>query len=90
MDRKLYILVFCLLSFSAAVFCPVAAEAPLDDAYYWPEPIEQTTPTIPTTPTAPADTVTNDKRLTTNEALTGPIIEYTNVQDTTVTVKIHR
>jgi len=81
MDKKLYILVFCLLSFSAAVFCPVAAEAPLDDAYYWPEPIEQTTPTIPTTPTAPADTVTHNP---------SPVIEFTNIQDTTVTVKIRR
>ena len=78
MDKKLYILVFCLFIFSAAVFCPVAAEAPLDDAYYWPEPIEQTTPTIPTTP---ADTVTHNP---------SPVIEFTNIQDTTVTVKIRR
>ena len=85
MDKKLYI----GLALAALISFPsgrdgvglVAAEAPLDDAYYWPEPIEQTTPTIPTTPTAPADTVTHNP---------SPVIEFTNIQDTTVTVKIRR
>lgn len=84
MDKKLYILVFCLFIFSAAVFCPVAAEAPIDDAYYWPETLS-----LPTEPEPlPADTVSNQKSEIKNHK--SAIIEYTNIQDTTVTVKIRR
>ena len=90
MEKKRYILVFCLLSFSAAVFSPVAATPPMDDAYYWPEVVGDYVqfPPADSENVQPADTVANNQRPTTNDQL--PIIEYTNVQDTTVTVKIKR
>ncbi len=56
--------------------CHTTSQAPLDDAYYWPdksvhtEHSESSTPSAPSTPSIP--------------------IEYTNVQDTTVTIKIKR
>ena len=52
---------------------------PLDDAYYWPEntQIIQTTQVTPKTPS------------TTNTP-NAPTIEYLNVQDTTVTIRVKR
>lgn len=69
MKKGLYILVFC--------FAGCASQAPLDDAYYWPEkrasvvksePVEQTTTSSQSTPS----------------------MEIVNQQDTTITVKIKR
>jgi len=60
----------------ALAACHTTSQAPLDDAYYWPdksvhtEHSESSTPGASSTPSIP--------------------IEYTNVQDTTVTIKIKR
>jgi hypothetical protein len=60
--------------------CSTLQSLPVDDAYYWPEKHvwdTQTTQTISTTPT-------------TQTTETTPRLEYLNVQDTTITVKIKR
>ena len=67
-----------LLLFALAA-CHTTSQAPLDDAYYWPdksvhtEHSESSTPSASSTPSTPSIP-----------------IEYTNVQDTTVTIKIKR
>ena len=48
-----------------------ASQAPLDDAYYWPDKKAQTTPNNQNTP--------NNQK-----------IEYLNVQDTTVTIRVNK
>ena len=64
-----------ILLFALAA-CHTTSQAPLDDAYYWPdksvhtEHSESSTPNASSAPSIP--------------------IEYTNVQDTTVTIKIKR
>ena len=45
-----------------------ASQAPLDDAYYWPDKKAQSTPNTP-----------NNQK-----------IEYLNVQDTTVTIRVNK
>lgn len=57
--------------------CKTASQFPLDDAYYRPE---KTIPVIQKTPSAPS----------TPSALALPAIEYLNVQDTTVTIRIKK
>jgi archaellin len=51
------------------------SQAPLDDAYYWPDKESSTA--------APAATTSAPKT-------TGEAIDYINVQDTTVTIRIKR
>ena len=83
MSKKTLIL---LLAAAAFVACSTANNIPIDDAYYSPEVekgdlptpsipvthVNQTTQTTQTTPTTP----------------TTQSIEYLNVQDTTVTIRI--
>lgn len=63
----------------ALAACHTTSQAPLDDAYYWPdksvhtEHSESSTPSASSAPSTPSIP-----------------IEYTNVQDTTVTIKIKR
>ena len=57
----------------ALVACKTTSQAPLDDAYYWPDKSAHATHSEPTEPGA-----------------SSPSIEYTNVQDTTVTIKVKR
>ena len=67
-----------LLLFALAA-CHTTSQAPLDDAYYWPdksvhtEHSESSTPSASSAPSTPSTP-----------------IEYTNIQDTTVTIKIKR
>ena len=58
-----------LLLFALAA-CHTTSQAPLDDAYYWPDKSVHTEHSESSTPSTP--------------------IEYTNIQDTTVTIKIKR
>lgn len=51
-----------------------ASQAPLDDAYYWPDKKAQSTQSTPITPNTP-----NNQK-----------IEYLNVQDTTVTIRVNK
>ena len=63
----------------ALTACHTTSQAPLDDAYYWPdksvhtEHSESSTPSASSAPSTPSTP-----------------IEYTNIQDTTVTIKIKR
>ena len=82
MKKQLYILVLSLLSLSAAVMSPVSAEPPIDDAYYWPGTEYESVPFPPADSEAqPIDTIPAEPATS---------IEYTNVQDTTVTIVIKR
>ena len=65
----------------ALTACHTTSQAPLDDAYYWPDKSASTT-----------TKTSNPTSLPTGEGQGGASssIEYTNVQDTTVTIKIKR
>ena len=55
--------------------CHTSSQVPMDDAYYWPDETQQTNP----------------NSLPTGKGQGGAsTIEYTNVQDTTVTIRIKR
>ena len=64
----------------ALTACHTTSQAPLDDAYIWPD---KTTPV--TNPAATPATMVADEPVS-----AGPTLEYTNVQDTTITVRIKR
>ena len=61
--------------------CSATSTIPLDDAYIWPD---KETAKVPST-AEPASSVE-----TAAPAPAAPTLEYTNVQDTTITVKIKR
>ena len=61
-----------LLFFTLAA-CHTTSQAPLDDAYYWPDKSVHTEHSESSAPSPSSSS-----------------IEYTNVQDTTVTIKIKR
>ena len=65
------------------VACSTVGQAPLDDAYYW----EKTT-SVPSAPSQPS----TYSQQTTPAPAPAPkqTVEYTNVQDTTVTIRIHK
>ena len=67
-----------LLLFALAA-CHTTSQAPLDDAYYWPDKSVHTEHSESSTPSASSAT-----------SVPSTPIEYTNVQDTTVTIKIKR
>ena len=79
MRRKPVILCIVALVMSA---CGTANVAPLDDAYYWPDKSAHATHSDPTESgtSSPSNA----------SSASSPSIEYTNVQDTTVTIKIKR
>lgn len=81
MSKKLYILLVIAAFFAA---CSTANSIPIDDAYYSPQ-IERgdlPTPSIPMT----QNTQTAQSTQTTPQQS----VEYLNVQDTTVTIKIKK
>ena len=73
----------CLLAFILAA-CQTTIVIPIDDTYYW-EKHEQPVAKTPVVPTVSNDT----KDLKDSTALKASI-EYLNVQDTTVTIRINR
>ena len=77
--------VVCVLSALCAAFmasCHTASQVPMDDAYYWPDRTIQH---------ASHTTENNPASLHAGEGEGGaPAIEYLNVQDTTVTIRINR
>ena len=64
--------------------CSSTSTIPLDDAYIWPEKTQTETATTVTSEQAPSMPVTE------TPAPATPTLEYTNIQDTTITVKIKR
>ena len=69
------VLTLCLIS------CGSSQLPPLDDAYYWPDKRQAAVSAVQSAPV---------QLETTGEAQNTPKIEFINVQDTTVTVKIKR
>ena len=81
MSKKLYIL---LLSAAAFAACSTANSIPIDDAYYSPE-VEKgdlPTPSIPMTQ--------NSQTAQSTQTTPQQSVEYLNVQDTTVTIRIRK
>ena len=66
----------------ALVACHTTSQAPLDDAYYWPDKSVHTEHSESSAPSASSASSASSP--------SSPSIEYTNVQDTTVTIKIKR
>jgi hypothetical protein len=67
------------------VACGTVGKAPIDDAYYWPDK------TQPAQVSQPAQVTQTARPATTSQPVqTGPSIRYTNVQDTTVTIRIKK
>lgn len=76
MRKQSAILCFVALLFSA---CGTVSTIPIDDAYHWPKkntPVELSSPAQVEEPETPETQV--------------PAIEYLNVQDTTVTIRIKK
>ena len=71
-----------LLLFALAA-CHTTSQAPLDDAYYWPDKSVQTT-------TTPSNNAKQAEGSNSQTPSNNAVVEYTNVQDTTVTIKIKR
>ena len=81
MSKKLYILLVLTAFFAA---CSTANSIPIDDAYYSPQ-IERgdlPTPSIPMTQ--------NSQTAQSTQTTPQQSVEYLNVQDTTVTIKIKK
>ena len=66
-----------------------ASQAPLDDAYHWMDKAEQMAAAAAQTAQQSA-TSTSSSTSTSSATPTAPSLEYTNVQDTTITVRIKR
>ena len=75
--KRLSYIVCCVLGLTA---CGSTSTIAGDDAYIWPD---KTTPV--TNPAATPAIVVADEPVS-----AGPTLEYTNVQDTTITVRIKR
>ena len=75
--KRLSYIVCCVLGLTA---CGSTLTIAVDDAYIWPD---KTTPV--TNPAATPAIVVADEPVS-----AGPTLEYTNVQDTTITVRIKR
>ena len=95
MKRRNYILLVCI---AVAVFSMqyslVRAELPLDDAYYWPgdEPAYVAFPPADSEaqPIEQTDNNVDATLIETDEKRPEPQLEFTNIQDTTITVRITR
>ena len=81
MSRNIYILLLMAAAFTA---CSSAQLPPIDDVYYWDKHEQKA---VPATTAGPATTVTQTGESTTPCA-PQKSIEYVNVQDTTVTIRI--
>ena len=79
MTKKTLILLLVAAAFAA---CSTANSIPIDDAYYSPD-IESPAPATTSKTAAPASQTTQTTPATPKQS-----IEYLNVQDTTVTIRI--
>ena len=75
--KRLSYIVCCVLGLTA---CGSTSTIAVDDAYIWPDKTTQVTNHAATPATVVAD----------EPVSAGPTLEYTNVQDTTITVRIKR
>ncbi len=72
-----------------------ASQAPLDDAYHWMDKAEQMAAAAAQTaqqsaPSTSSTSSSSSSSSTSSATPTAPSLEYTNVQDTTITVRIKR
>lgn len=90
MTKKIYIGLWFILGMSA---CSTVQMPPIDDAYHWPD---KTVSATSTTPTTPANRNTSENSTEPSVSQTSqassetPKMEYINVQDTTITVRIKK
>lgn len=75
--KRLSYIVCCVLGLTA---CGSTSTIAVDDAYIWPDK----TASVSTPSSTPATVVADEP------VSTGPTLEYTNIQDTTITVRIKR
>ena len=86
MTRKIYIGLLFIIGMSA---CSTVQLPPVDDAYHWPDKAPQivsVTPTIPNT----SESSKPSESSKSSEVPVSPRMEYVNVQDTTITVRIRK
>ena len=72
-----------------------ASQAPLDDAYHWMDKAEQMAAAAAQTAQQSAQSATSASSTSSTSSSssatpTAPSLEYTNIQDTTITVRIKR
>ena len=69
-----------------------ASQAPLDDAYHWMDKAEQMAAAAAQTAQQSATSTSSSSSAssTSSATPTAPSLEYTNIQDTTITVRIKR
>lgn len=67
-----------------------ASQAPLDDAYHWMDKAEQMAAAAAQTAQQSSTSTSTSTSTTSSATPTAPSLEYTNVQDTTITVRIKR
>ena len=80
MSKKPYIVLLISAAFFAA--CSTANSIPIDDAYYSPQ-VES-----PASATATPSSSSSQSSASSASSASSPSIEYLNVQDTTVTIRI--
>jgi hypothetical protein len=85
MSKKIYILLLLAAGFFTA--CSTVQNVPIDDAYYSPavEKGDLPTPSIPMTQNSQTTQTAQSTQTTPQQS-----VEYLNVQDTTVTIKIKK
>ena len=95
MSKNIHILplvTWCLVTLSLCYgFASCASQAPLDDAYHWEDKPAHTTPIESGTSSATSHSsasIATSQASSTSPA--SPSLEYTNIQDTTITVRIKR
>jgi hypothetical protein len=87
---SIVVLALCML-----FIVPVFADSPyIDDAYYWDDGrhvhVESTTP-VQTAQATPTESASTSENQSSAQETPAPVdIQYVNVQDTTITVKINR
>lgn len=82
MSKKPYIVLLISAAFFAA--CSTANSIPIDDAYYSPQ-VES-----PASATATPSSSSSQSSASSASSASSPSIEYLNVQDTTVTIRIKK
>lgn len=79
-----------IVFFGALILTACASQAPLDDAYHWMDKAEQMAAAAAQTAQQSATSTSTSTSSTSSATPTAPSLEYTNVQDTTITVRIKR
>lgn len=89
MTRKIYIGLLFIIGMSA---CSTVQLPPVDDAYHWPDKAPQIVSVTPNTSkySESSESSESSKPSESSEIPVSPRMEYVNVQDTTITVRIRK